>query len=174
MALIQNHTQKFIANIKQGYSNEFVKNDSKNLKMLKGKNHENKKTIKNFLIVKLINDNVIDSITFENKNQPKLEQKSSLTFERHENGYTINLIYKEVNRQFICCLIENHEYILDSFELANEVIIELRRIARTNSTFTLANVDRKSKEDKEDKESKSQIRFNIFYLVNLLNSLEAD
>lgn len=199
----------FVSNILQGYSNDFVKtsaNKSSFIKYLKnmenpnskgGKNQEsNKNTVNTFLVVKLINEKVINFIKFEDKDQPKLEKKSSLTFEKQEgkegkySGYKISLNYKEVFRRFIFCEIESHEYILDKFELGKEDITELRRIAWTNATFDLfskesnkkikltdpnkTNPDETGKKGKEEKEPRSIIRFNIFYLVNLLNSLEAD
>jgi hypothetical protein len=175
LSVVQSNTYKFLFNVKQGYSNEFVLNNNvKKIRKLKGKISDNKNIIKTFLVVKLINDGIIESITFEGKNQPKLEQKSSLKFERRDTGYVIQLIYKEVFRKYICCDIDNHEYVLDTFELNNEEIIHLRRIARTNSIYTLTHNDKLTVSDGKNKENKSQVRFYIMFLVQLLNSLEAD
>ena len=153
-------TQSFVKNVEIGYSNEFVKeitplklDQIDNIKKL---DKSDKSSIKKFLVVKLISDKVIDEIVFENQNQPKLSQKSYLYFSKLDTGYKIKLVYKEKYRKFIICGLNNHEFVLDEFNLTNEIIVELRRIARTNSTYSV-----------------SEIRFNVFYLIKLLNSLEA-
>lgn len=156
----QRQNEYFMFNLKRGFSNDWAKNTGILTKVLKSKvkdikDASDKNTIKKFLAVKLISAKVIDEILFQNQPQPKLTTNSYLLFEKHEKGYTVKLIYKEIYRKYILCGVNTHEYILEEHNLPSEAILEMRRNAKHNPTLNLGD-----------------IRFNIFYLIKLLNSME--
>ena len=156
---VEQENTNYILNIKTGYVNNFVRDSCPLLKVLKhdSQHGEPKNLLKKFLIVDLIKNKIIDEILFEGSKHEKFEQKSVLFFEKSDKGYDMKLVYKETYRKYILCGVNNHEFVLDNSFLKNEIIVELRRIARTNSTFNIEG-----------------IRFNTFYLIKLLNSLEND
>ena len=148
----------FLYNSKCGFVNNFVKEASPLVKMhINSLNdgHKESNLLKKFQVTDLIKSKIIDEILFNETKQQKLEQKTVLFFEKNEKGYDMRLVFKEVYRKYILCGVSNNEYLLENNFLDNEAIVELRRIARTNSTFNIGG-----------------IRFNTFYLVKLLNSLE--
>jgi alpha-tubulin suppressor-like RCC1 family protein len=140
----------------QGISNQNFKEQSPLVRILKQNKPMDKESIINkYSVIQLLDEKVIDEILFENQPQPRLAQKSYLLVEKLETGYKFKLAYIEKFRRFIICGIQNHEYILEEGEFLNERVLEMRRSARTNPTF-----------------SECGIRFNIFYLIKLLNAIE--
>lgn len=155
---------RYIFNAELGFSNEFARDNSPLVKIssvksnqleIINKPYKGSNLLKKYLVSDLIKKKVIDEILFSETKDPKLEQKSVLFFEKVNNGYELNLIFKDIYRKYIVCGINKNEYLIESNFISNDAIYELRRIAKTNSTFNVGG-----------------IRFNIFYLVSLLNSLE--
>lgn len=149
-------TGMLIYNIKQGYCNQFAR-DSCPISKLEIGDYKSSSVLKKFSVAHLIKEKVIDEILFNDAKQEKLENKTNLFFEKKNNGYEMRLVYKEINRKYLLCGVNKHEYLIESHFLNNEALYELRRISRTNSTFNTGG-----------------IRFNSFYLIKLINSLEND
>jgi hypothetical protein len=151
----KNH--EYVNKASDGVSNKIFKDFSPLFKLLHSKDNKDEKqiAIKKYSVVHLIKQKVIDDIVFENQSSLKLAQKSYLILQKTDSGYDFKLIYLEKYRRFIICGIQNHEYVLEEGRFENERILEMRRSARNNPTFT-----------------ECGIRFNIFYFIRLLNSIE--
>jgi alpha-tubulin suppressor-like RCC1 family protein len=152
----QDKNKEYTEMVEQGISNIGFKDHSPLVRIIRQYKPTDKESIINkYSIIQLLTDKVIDEILFENQPQPRLAQKSYLLIEKLVSGYKFKLAYIEKFRKFIICGIQNHEYILEEGEFLNERVLEMRRSARTNPTFT-----------------ECGIRFNIFYLIKLLNAIE--
>jgi hypothetical protein len=152
--------EEFVKNIDRGYANHFAAEKNAMVKILKSqkkKVDEKKNVLKKFLVVDLIKRKVIKEILFDKKEQPKLVQKSYIEFEKEENGYRMRLNYKEKYRKYILCGTSNHDYKLEEHIITNEHLLAMRRLARNNPVQEFGDMS-----------------FNVFYLVKLLNSLEAE
>ena len=146
--------------MKEGYSNKYLKEKSDRGYVIDLYKHKLTKIISTsksskFNVISLISDGVIDKITLNNENQGKFNQKCFLIFSKSDKGYHVKFCYREQTRKYILCGLQTSEFVIDEFELDNDKIIELRRNAKNNSSFSIGD-----------------IRFNVFYLVNLLNSFE--
>jgi len=117
--------------------------------------YNNERKFHKFNVNSLINDKVIDNVEMIKDGQSNFNQKSYLVFSKTDEGYNIKLCFRETKRKYIICGLDNQEFIIHNINLSYEKIAELRRTAKNNPTFT-----------------DGEIRFNVFYLVRLLNSFE--
>jgi hypothetical protein len=149
--------KEYVSKVTLGISNNLFKDFSTLFKKLKNEKSKDEKqvAVKKYSVIQLMKEKVIDNIVFENQTSEKLAQKTFITLEKTDEGFNFKVIYLEKFRRYIVCGIQNHEYVLEEGRFENERILEMRRSARNNPTFT-----------------ECGIRFNIFYFIRLLNSIE--
>jgi len=85
-----------------------------------------------------------------------MKKSSYVFYANNDNGYSVELVYDEVDKKCFVCGMGRHEVILDDFVITKEDVAEMRR----NKAF---------KPIREFGNSK----FNVFELVNLLNEIKA-
>ena len=143
-------------NVSKGYVTQFFNQFNRLLKSEKDKNKEKKKVASKVYLVKdLIENNVIQSIKFNDKqDQSKLIQKSYLEIGKHDDGFILKLRFKENYRNLVVCGNVKRSYNIKEILINSEEVLDLRRNARYNSVIGFGNIN-----------------FNTFYLVRLLNSL---
>jgi hypothetical protein len=143
-------------NVSRGYVTQFFNQFNRLLKSEKDKNKEKKKVASKVYLVKdLIENNVIQSIKFNDKqDQSKLIQKSYLEIGKNDDGFILKLRFKENYRNLVVCGNVKRSYNIKEILINSEEVLDLRRNARYNSVIGFGNIN-----------------FNTFYLVRLLNSL---
>lgn len=161
LAFFENDNNNYNDHVLRGYSQEYFKEKTEKPQIIrlyqyKLKNIRQENKFYKLNVNSLITDKIIDNIELTNKDgEGSFMRKSYLVFSRVKQGYNIKYCYKDQKRKYVLCGLQNQEFVIDEFLLDNEKISELRRNAKNNPSFTIGD-----------------IRFNIFYLVKLLNSFE--
>ncbi len=161
LSFFEKENYYFNAFVKKGTCNQLLFDKTEKSSMIKSYQQNIKKVHKNmkyykYNVITLVNDRVISGVKVkEGTSTSEFYQKSYLTFSKNEKGYQIKFSLKDTQRKYIFCGIEDREYVLNEFILDYKKIKELRRTAKNNPTITLG-----------------EIRFNVFYLVYLVNSFE--
>lgn len=116
----------------------------------------NSVSIKNkFSISKLFKHKVIENVNYTGNKLKEFLNKTYLSIEKTDIGFIIRIIYNATkNNLLFTCFGNNNEYIIDEFNISYLEMIEFRRLCSFNSFFT-----------------RSDIQFNLFYLVYLLNGM---
>ncbi len=116
------------------------------------KNVSNKNKYK---IIYLIKQKVIENVNIAHITINEFIKRSYLIIEKSDYSFNFKITYKEPKKNLfsICNKVKN-EYIVNEFSISYIQVMELRRFSGFNSFFT-----------------RSDIRFNAFYLVELLNGM---
>jgi alpha-tubulin suppressor-like RCC1 family protein len=151
---------KLMHKVIRGFSEEWTKLQSQLSKKILDQLHKQEEkdpdetVVRNCLVVSLLSKKVIQEIFFDGQEQPRIAQRSYIIFEKEKHGIRIKLNYRETYRKFILCGTTTHEVVMENETFMNRNILEMRRTARHNPTFNLRG-----------------IRFNIFYLIDMIDSL---
>ena len=152
--LLTKKIQSLNSNVSKGYVTTYFVSFNNFVDKIPKSINQPKNSSKIFLARDLIDNNVIQEILYDKKEQPKLVQKTYIEFQKVKNGYKMLISYKEKFKKFVVCGTTKHDYKLNEDLISNKKIFQLRRIARHNPVVEFGDIS-----------------FNSFYLVLLLYQL---
>lgn len=87
-----------------------------------------------------------------------MKKCSYVFYDDGDNGFKIDLVYEETNRNLLICGNVQHDSILETFSIDKHKVAEIRRIFATKKTI---------------KFGQYESEFNMFELINLLNEIKS-